>query len=188
MEELGVGSPLVHGTQNKGSGGRGTKAASCRGNWSFGSSSRSFPKEQRCSLLGCCLLSAGWTDKFRQGVPGLLDELQISKTSVVMQKKMNFMAVGALCSVTEFPTLFHLMGEEGMKCCKWEEQGRHRASQALLPFLTQNNNCVMGLINWDERYSSGAKLPLQRSPVVCSLCVFACFDAHLCEFGNMRSM
>lgn len=101
---------------------------------------------------------------------------------------MNFMAVGALCSVTELPPLFHLMGEEGMKCCKWEERGRRRASQAPLPFLTQNNNCVMGLINWDERYSAGAKLPLERSPVVFSLCVFACFDAHLCEFGNTRSM
>lgn len=97
MEELGVGSPLVHGTQNKGSGGRGTKAASCRGKWSFGSSSRSFPKEQRCSLLGRCLLSAGWMDKFRQDVPGLLDELQILKTSVVMQKKDEFH--GSWCSL-----------------------------------------------------------------------------------------
>lgn len=41
------------------------------------------------------------------------------------------MAVGALCSVTELPPLFHLMGEEGMKCCEVLQVGGAGPSQSI---------------------------------------------------------
>lgn len=166
----------------------GPRQCRAEGTGPFGSSSRSFPMGQERSLLERCLVSAGWMDKLRQDVPGPLVSTPNLKNFSSYAKKRLILWQLVSFSVTELPPLFHLMWEETLKSCEWEERGRHRASQASLPFLTQNNNCVIGLISWDESYSSGAKFPLERSPVVVSLCVFACFDAHLCEFGNMRYM